>query len=221
MALLLLAAPLDAAEHNVRLRVIANNPQAALNAGALKGVEIVQGEAAADLVWLAEDGSLLTGEGEVAAQKVDADHLQSVADKWNAVEAIGELAGGNPLAITVSPPAPHHKIGSTLAIASEPLTWPYFAVFNLSSGGEVQFLYPREGDPATGKPGAAYETGLRVSPPTGADHLVIVTAEHPLDALIASLKTAKARDVEGILRGALAGQSFRVGIVPLFASEGD
>jgi hypothetical protein len=219
--LALAAAPLGAAEHRLRLRVIASAPEAQEAARKLTGVELAEGDGPADLIWLADDGSVLTGEGEVAAQGIGAAALQSVADKWSAAAAIEDMAKAAPLTVTISPPAPHHKIGSRITLASEPLPWPNLVVFNLSSAGEVQFLYPLKGDPPGMKPGASYEAALRVSPPAGADHLVLVSAEKPLDALAAALRKATAGGVASLLGSALAGQPYRIGIVALFASKAD
>src|SRR5690606_18813204 len=129
-----------AADNGLRLRLIG-----ALPAGQeLRNAKLVMGGEPAGRLFVSADGTLLTAGGEIAAQKVTPAALQPVIDKWNAVAALAAMAEANPLELGVEPDGAHHKIGTRVAFRSAPLAQPNIIVFNLSSAGEVQFLYPQE-----------------------------------------------------------------------------
>lgn len=204
-----------AADNELRLRIIGELP-----AGQeLRNAKLVTRDEPADLIFVSADGMLLTAGGEIAAQKVTPPALQPVIDKWNAVAALAAMAEANPLDLGVEPEGAYHKIGTRVAFRSAPLAQPNIIVFNLSSAGEVQFLYPQDGDMPSVPKGSRYELPLRVGAPPGADHLVVIASEKPLPALARQLGNASARDVARIVSEALSDTPHQIGIAGLFASE--
>lgn len=205
----------------LRLRVADADLAALSHARSLQGVRVVQDEGPVDLIWLAQEGSLITGEGEIAAEKVATAQLQAIMHKWNAVQAISAQAENNALALALTPEGTHHKLGTQVTFRSAPLAYPHVVVFNLSSLGDVQFLYPQDGDPAQMQPGSRYELTLRVGAPLGADHLAVVASGRNLSSLAKQLAGASVANVPGLLAEALAGHPHEIGVAALFAAPAD
>ncbi|MDX2263833.1 MAG: hypothetical protein NW215_02525 [Hyphomicrobiales bacterium] len=183
------------------------------------GATIVSDKSAADLIWSGTDKSVVTPEGDPWAYGVEAAALQGVVRKWAAVSAIKTRAAARPFEIGVAEGAVVHRQGKTVTIQSAPSPHPYMTVFNLAPGGDVQFLYPAQGDPAEWPVGAPYALQLVVrDPPFGAEHVVAITSARPLTGLHKGLKQADPGGVAALLDEALADVDHRVGVATLLTA---
>jgi hypothetical protein len=202
----------------IKLRIVNQNSlSGSPDPASLFNVQIVpKGEA--DLIWDLSDGSVLTGKAEAAAENIGASQIQDVVNKWLAVAAVEELQLTAPLQVSFKPEAEHYTIGDKVELSSAPPAYSHAVAFNLASTGEVQLLYPQRDDPPRLESGARYSLLLNVGPPLGADHLVVIASEKPLSRLIAKLPAATAADIPTLLRDALSGGGYQIGMKALFTS---
>lgn len=188
---------------------------AIINAGAtgadalakrLKGVQLVpEGQAA--LTWDAGRGEVTSQLGDVvsygaaaetrAFQRAngstsqdplaDVERVQRVIDKMTLVAALKSVAQQNSLQMGLVPDDKLHKAGQQVAFTVDGQRGTFLTLFNLSSDGTINFLYPldtgRNKDPLEIAVNRPYRLDLKVEPPFGADHLVAIISAEPLTAL--------------------------------------
>ena len=151
----------------------------------LPDVRMVSDKESHDFVWDAGRGDVITGLGDVAAYDMDVDDLPGVIRKWEAVRAIKALSARNSLRLRLDPHDGLHRRGARLAVRVEGLEGRWLTVFSLAGNGVVQHLHSGpSGHPTvpTDVP-FRFEIETEVIPPFGADHVVAVSADSPLDAL--------------------------------------
>jgi hypothetical protein len=186
---------------------------------AAPGARLVEDDGPADLIWDTNDGAVLTGDGEMAAEGIETAEIAAVVAKWSAARAVARMAAAHPLALEMTPEGSHHTFGTRVRFRSGPLAHPNIVVFNLAANGSVHLLYPDEGEPADLPVGSRYELPLNVSPPAGADHLFVITANEPLDGLIVGLRSATARDVDALLATQLEDKAYQIGAGVLYSAK--
>ena len=149
----------------------------------LPDVRMVSDRESPDLVWDAGRGEVITGLGDVAAYDVDVEALSGVVRKWEAVRAIKALSARNSLRLRLDPGDGLHRPGARIAVRVEGSEGRWLTVFSLSGNGVLYHLYPNPRD----RPKVAADGPVRfeteVTPPFGADHVVAVSADSPLDGL--------------------------------------
>jgi Caspase domain len=162
----------------------------------------------ASLIWDAARQLVFNGEGQRMAEGVGAGQLQYVVDRRRLLEHIIQMSAGRSLSVRI------HLPGETAAAPpgvadvthrSRPDTGPaepdlmimvsgvtdghYFAIFNLTGGGEVQLLDPHPAEARAGKHqqatgGAINPFGVKVAPPFGAEHVIVVAGQRRLNHLM-------------------------------------
>ena len=179
------AAGTSAAPGLTRLHVQDAGPEAlAALRVRLPDVRMVSDKGSSDLIWDAKRREVITVMGDVAAYDVDVDALSGVIRKWEAVRAIKDLSARNSLRLRVDPHDGSHRRGARIAVRVEGVEGRWLTVFSLSGNGLVHHLYPRPSHHpkvAADVPMVRFEN--YVIPPFGADHVVAVSADSPLDAL--------------------------------------
>jgi hypothetical protein len=173
----------------------------------------------ADLIWDAGDGSVISSSGDEVARSVVQADLGHVTDKWRVLLLLKSMAERAPLAMTMDPDDSLHKLGQIITFRSAPLQYPFMTAFNLASKGEVQFVYPQPEERDVSKKGEAFELPLKVQPPFGADHLILIASSHPLSELHRRLSSAMIGEVASILTTELQDSLYQIGIQPLFTIE--
>ncbi len=173
------------------------------------------------LVWDAKAKAVANGAGDIVARDVFEHQLAGVVAKWRALEALQKLAGKAPLEMTMLPDDSTHRKGEVVTFRSAPVKYPYVTVFNLAWNGQVQYLYPLSNAPDgyfTGKP---WSLSLKVTPPYGSDHLVLIASKKLPAALRARLQdmTEPSR-LAALLRKTLKDNPHQTGIQPLFTAPG-
>jgi hypothetical protein len=175
---------------------------------------------AAKLIWDEGKDTMVSGLGDVVAYPAGLAQAQSTIDKWRLLDRIKALAEAHPLAVRVAPDDGLHVENARVGIAVADPQMPHLAVFNLAGTGVLNLLYPREGDPPQLTAGAAFAIDTAVTPPFGADHVVAVASEQPLDGLLGLLRILDGQtageDVAAALASALAGTRYRLGLVGLY-----
>lgn len=203
---------------DIGVRVL--GPEASKQAvSAAPGARLVEDDGPADLIWDTNDGSVLTGDGEMAAEGVETPEIAAVVAKWSAARAIADMAAAHPLAVDMTPEGSHHTFGTRVRFRSGALAYPNIVVFNLAADGGVHLLYPDEGEPPALPIGSRYELPLNVSAPAGADHLFVITANEPLDGLIVGLRSATVRDVAALLATQLEDKAYQIGAGVLYSAK--
>ena len=217
-----------AAADNGPLRLAVLNAAPAVRAKVRKrliGVAIVPEAHLPDLIWDARARQLVTGLGDVAANGVDAAALPSAVGKWQAVRRIRALSARAALRLRVLPHDGVHRRGSRLAVEVAGLKARRLTLIGLSGDGTVHYLYPHPSETVPLEGGGPFRLrlDLQVTPPFGADHVVAVSADSPLDALNAALARLDgkraARQAAQLLASASAGvQGWQSGIQGLFTA---
>jgi hypothetical protein len=187
----------------------------------LAGAILVSGAERPDLVWDAQDGSVLTGQGDIAAYEITAGQLQAVVDKWRVVAELKQMAIDRPLGMSLQPNDARQPSGRKIAFLSEPPGFAYLTTFNLAADGTVEFLYPQpeRRDPREWPLHNRYRLDLKVTPPFGAEHLVVIASARPLDSFRQQLRQSRVRDVPRLLTEALAGIEHAIGIQGLYTFD--
>ena len=215
-------APGDGEVRGVRLAVLhAESGVHATLRDTLPGVRMVPVEAAPDLIWDARTLEVVTGLGDVAAYGVGPMELPPVIEKWEAVRELQALSARASLRLRVLPHDGAHPRGARIEVAIDGLRAPRLTMLGFSGNGVVHYLYPLPSDPAAVATDRAFRLALEVTPPFGADHIVVVSARSSLDALNAELGKldrlpAAGRAAELITRAAAAAEGWWSGVQGLF-----
>jgi hypothetical protein len=202
--------------------------------GAAVPWRIARNAADADFLLDTAQRTVLRRSGDVVAEGVATSAaLRGVVEKWNAVETLRPLLSEARARLVVAPakPGARYRKGSivTLSLETGAKTAPLYAtVFDMTSDGTVQLLYPVDAVDGEGKlDGSAPKPVLQsqVTAPFGADHVVALVSERRPDALRALLGTvasqrASARLIEPI-RALLADGPGRTGlsVAEIYTSE--
>lgn len=239
--------PKAAVAQGLRLAII-NAGAAGLDALAkrLRGIQLVpEGQAA--LTWDAGRGEITSQLGDVvsygagadtrAFQRVggstvavdpqaDLERVQRVIDKMTLVAALKSVAQQNTLQMGLVPDDKLHKAGQQVAFTVDGQRATFLTLFNLSSDGTINFLYPladgKTKDPLEVAINRPYRLDLKVEPPFGADHLVAIISTEPLTQLHQSLAAldGKAETIKlaSVLSDGLASKAFQLGVNASFSA---
>lgn len=163
-------------------------------------VEIVEDVAEARLVWdlntdeviLGQLGDLAGRVGEEVAVRGIAprtDDFAAMVARWRLIERLGSLQSGRAVQVDIRPDDKAYAAGDRLTVAVSGLEQDFLTLFNVTSRGTLNFLYPREdfGDPLMVDRSQSVDLTLEVQPPYGAEHFVAVSTGVPLIDLHARL----------------------------------
>lgn len=141
--------------------------------------------------------------------------VHGVIDKWRLVLALRELGISGGLNLSLSPGDQYYRKGDKATVTVTGMRHPYFALFNLTSVGTVEILYPQAGEsPAV--PQGQFTLPLVVQPPYGADHFIALSADTPLkkvlDGLARSGAEPSAREFARLLETHIGNLPHQVGL---------
>lgn len=111
--------------------------------------------------------------GDVAAERLLPNQLQPAIDKYRLLSVLKEESRLNTGAIILSPAKPLYKSAERLSLSARSWTKGYVLMFNLANTGEVQYL----GSFSDGAGEAVSLGQFAVTPPYGADHLIVMSLE--------------------------------------------
>ena len=168
--------------------------------------------------WEVAGGTFFTPNGDVAGEKIGEDRIQSVVDKFVLLDFLKALAAQNPGKVNLTPVKDIYAAGDRIRFDAPASAYGNMLVFNLANTGEVQLLDVQ----AAGTNSHTFKlTDLEIVKPFGADHLVVIATNEPVDAIGAVL--AK-RDVTPAtllqaLTTRLDGKEASIAIQPLYTRE--
>ncbi len=168
--------------------------------------------------WDAESGVFYTPNGDVAAEHVDTGTVQGVVDKFVLLDFLKILASRNPGSVSLAPQKDIYAKGDRIAFEAPASRYRNTIVFNLANTGEVQLLDVQ----AQGTESHLFKlTDIEVVAPFGADHLVVISTDEPIDAIAALLgqKRVDAADLLQLVLSRLDGTDTAVAIQPLYTRE--
>jgi hypothetical protein len=205
-----------------------NAPRATMLYQQMRRITPVHEKTSADLVWDVQKAEVLGALGDVVAYFPDntPSAMQQVVDKWAMLQTVRSLSAQRSLRLRVEPGDDLHRRGTLLRVSLEEQRYPYLTLFNLTADGTVQFLYPvaQHGDPlqiAVDRPFRL--PPIRVTQPFGAEHLVAVVSQTPLQALHRTIQQlhgrALASQLEAALKQQVAGVSYQMGVLGLYTAE--
>ncbi len=199
------------------------------------GAVVAPSRNTADFIW--DRGArqvIANASGDVVAEQgerqSDAAFLAGTIDKWRAMAELRQLASGPAIPLDIAPRgAGARYVGGRVRIVVGPRPQAqlrYLTIVDIAGDGTVQNLYPFPGRPAetgTIAPDFMLERELRVQPPYGADHVIVIaTAEEPV-ALRNALRGMEGRQAASeavrAITIAITGSANAVSLVGLYSGQ--
>lgn len=179
--------------------------------------KVVSLEADPDIVWDPVGKEAIAAGDKIALNVARAD-LPGVVDRTAAVRDIKEWVVRAPQAVRLLPDASLHRRGSRVEIEVAETARRHLVLIDVTGSGVVQFIYPT-GRTAQPLDRASVRIPFEVREPFGADAVIAITSEQPLDSLRDAMRALDGRKAAGSvsgLVGRLAPADARVGLVGLF-----
>jgi hypothetical protein len=150
-----------------------------------------------DLIWDPASHDVIAW-GDVIAYGVGLADLSSVIDRTAAIRALKSMSTQSPQVMRVSPDDRLHRDRQTVDIDLSEVGGRAVVLFNVSSDGTVQMLYPKGLD-APSVPTANLRIPLRVREPFGAEQVVAVTSQQRMIDLERILQQSNGRRAPGLV----------------------
>ncbi len=188
---------------------------------ALNNVELAEEESTAALVFDPGTGELANNVRDVVAQGLDLAGLKTAIEADRALKTLQRVAQQGTLPIAFSPDDAVHAEGTQIGFTVPSVGGRYLTIFDLTATGSVHFLWPL--GPADSDPydqGNAFSLNASVTPPFGADTLVVLATDAPPTALRATLKALDGKREPAALidslQTAIAEQPYRIALQAFF-----
>ncbi|MCV9997198.1 caspase family protein [Pararhizobium sp. YC-54] len=168
--------------------------------------------------WDAASGIFYTPNGDVAGEHIDAGMIQSVVDKFILLDFLKVMASQNPGAVSLTPQKDIYAGGDKISFDAPASGYRNMVVFNLANTGQVQLLDVQ----SEGTASVEFKLAeLQVVEPFGADHLIVISTNEPIDAIGAALasKSVDAATLLQLLSTRIDGTDTSVAIQPLYTRE--
>lgn len=168
--------------------------------------------------WDAASGIFYTPNGDVAGEHIDAGMIQSVVNKFILLDFLKVMASQNPGAVSLTPQKDIYAAGDKISFDAPASGYKNMVVFNLANTGQVQLLDVQ----SEGTVSVEFKlSNLQVVEPFGADHLIVIATNEPIDAIGAALasKNVDAAAVLQLLSTRIDGTDTSVAIQPLYTRE--
>lgn len=196
--------------------------------------ELVENVVEAEIVWDRPVGRLIDRlSADMLAEATTADHVAAAIRKWRVVAGLARWSPRRAFDLRVSNGDRVHTEGEKVSFeAFAPEAGPEIGkltLFNLASGGEVQYVYPPESAVAKTADaifrGTTFKLGPAVvTPPFGADHMIGVVTAAGADEMRTALRDldgqAAPEEAMRILAEYAADPAMsRVAVLPLFSGR--
>ncbi|WP_077961398.1 caspase family protein [Ensifer adhaerens] len=165
--------------------------------------------------WEAASGVFYTPNGDVAGEHVAPDMVQRVVDKFILVDFLKAMAAQSPGTVSLKPVKDIYLAGDRLTFEADQGRYANMLVFNLANTGEVQLLDVQ----IAGRGSHTFSLqGLEVVKPFGADHLVVISTDAPIDAIAAAFSNSSldGASLLRLLETRLEGSDSTIAIQPLY-----
>jgi hypothetical protein len=199
--------------------------------GTLKQAIVVQPPQSADFIWDAATGDVIDQHGSQTTKGVQVADLQSIVDRTQTLTVLRKLVANSGLDMRLlqrgesadAPPTAasdrRYREGEEVTTVVRGLKHKHYVLFNIAGDGTVQFLDDR----SDLRPGADVSVRVRVSPPFGADHAIIINAVRPLTDWVNLLrridKRRASRAVSDALERETPGPDILFGMQGIFTTE--
>jgi hypothetical protein len=171
-----------------------------------------------------EDDALISSIGDLVAQATAPNDIQAVIDKHRLVAALRRIAHPT-LRVGFDKGDRTYRYGDRFAIEITGRGTPHVTLFNLAADGTIAFLYPVRDpaagldDPMTIAAGHTLDLPVKVAPPFGADHVVVIETDTAPTRLRAELvQLSGSRDMAR-LWDLLRQSGGRIALFPFFTSD--
>ncbi len=215
--------------------VVANEPEAsstrlhvrpgadAAFAAALAGLELVTltaEESVAELVFDPASRQLLNNVRDMVAENLDLEGLKTAIEADRALKDLQTLRFQGTLPIAFSPDDGIHAEGTEIGFSVPDVEGKFLTIFDLTAAGTVHFLWPLGPQDIDPWPQRTFSLDAVVTPPFGADNLVVLATDIPPETLRADLRrldgTREPAALLESLKAAVAGQPYRIAIQAFF-----
>lgn len=148
-----------------------------------------------------------------------------IVEAHRVLEAVNRLALGGTLAVSLSPDDGVQPEGRAIGFELIGLRQPYLTIFDLTATGSVHLLWPAaDGDADPWPTERVFRLDAAVTPPFGADTLVVVATARKPEVLRAALAGAgagiqPATVLAGLARD-LSDQPYQIGVQAFFTAPG-
>jgi hypothetical protein len=197
----------------------------------LKQAIVVQPPQSADFIWDFATGDVIDQHGSRTTKGIQVGDLQSVVDRAQALAVLRRLVANSGLDMRLlqrgesadAPPTAasdrRYRDGEEVTAMVRGLKHKNYVLFNLAGDGTVQFLDER----SNLRSGAEVSERVRVSPPFGADHAIVINSVRPLTDWVGLLrridKRRASRAVSEALERETPGPDILFGMQGIFTTE--
>lgn len=213
--------PAAPAENSIGIHIRPGADQALIDAvRGVSGVSLVDDEAAAQLIFDPPSGALANNVRDIVAENLDANGLKTAIEADRALTAIKQLALRGTLPIAFSPNDGVQPEGTRIEFTVAGVQGRYLTVFDLTAAGSVHFLYPTAPEDSDPISNGEFSLAAAVTPPFGADNLVVLSTDSAPTSLREELKRLDgAKEPAALLasiEAALSGKPYQIGIQAFF-----
>ena len=128
-----------------------------------------------DLIWDPSSHDVIAW-GDVVAYGVELADLPNIIERTTAMRSLKSMATPSPQVLRVSPDDGVHHRSQVVEIELSEVKGRAVVLFNISSDGTVQLLYPKGADTPSSV-SASMRVSLRVGEPFGAEQIIAVTSQ--------------------------------------------
>ncbi len=167
--------------------------------------------------WDAASGNFYTPNGDIAGQNITNAKVQGVVDKFVLLDFLKALASQKAGTVSLEPAKDLYLSGDTLTFGAPASGYTSRIVFNLANTGEVQTIEVQ----SAGNDNEFKLPNLQVVEPFGADHLVVIATNEPVDAIAAVLARPEidASALLKVLQARIDGTDSTIAIQPLYTQD--
>lgn len=186
-------APALSSQRPVRLAALDGLPEAFDGVAPREArFEVVTPRQSPELVWDRKTGDVIAA-GDVVAREIAREDLPGVVDRTAAVRALKAMSARALQDVALSPDSRTHRAGAVVEAVVGDLSGRSLVLFDIAGDGALTLLYPREAGEAQAVDKAQFRLPIRVRAPFGADQLVAVTGDAPMQALAETLRRLDGR----------------------------
>jgi hypothetical protein len=197
-----------------------------IGSGDLAGVRIITGSAMPDLIWDTRKKQVLSGLGDVVTDYIPTTKraFLKVVEKWRLLGLIRQLSEQASLILRLGQGNITYHEGQEVAFSIKGNRYPYFTLFNITSDGTPQLVYPLNNDDFKDSlkiPIAhTFPLSLEITKPYGAEHLIAIASADPLTRLHKTLTDTAISSpliLKNILTKLYQGGSYQSGVIGLYS----
>jgi len=188
------------------------------------GAALVPDKASAELVYDGKSEQLIASTGDILAFNLKAADLGSAVaarQLLNALQALPDRNGALQISLAAGDGLYLEGAHATLRVATQP--FDNVAILDLTASGQLILLYPRAGENPISH-NADVLRSVKVTKPFGADYVIVIRSEKPLDLLLGIFSSERdyfvsAPEAAAAMRAAFANSPIRIGIQGLFTCK--